>query len=264
MEVWQIGISLRQALRNGKLCLGVSVMVPSPQIVEMIAALGFDWVLIDCEHGAIGPETLELMAMAARSAGIAAIARPAAGTPQAVLQVMDRGVQGIQVPHVGSREEAARIVEAVKYHPQGTRSLAVGIRSADYGFGLAMDAYVRQANEESLVCVQVEDVDALAQIEAIASVPGIDVVFVGPSDLSQSLGYPGQKSAEPVRRAMHDAFSWITGSGMVAGTAGGEEALRAYAVDGVRYFYTHLTTLLETGARAVTDLARESINRDGI
>ncbi|MBI3918050.1 MAG: hypothetical protein HY322_13700 [Betaproteobacteria bacterium] len=123
---------MKEKLRAGEPVFGVSVMIPSPQIVEMVGAAGFDWVLLDCEHGTLTLESVELMAMAAEACGITAIARPVTRSPEHILQVLDRGVLGVQVPHVNTAEDARRVVAAVKFHPLGQRGLAAGTRAAAY------------------------------------------------------------------------------------------------------------------------------------
>src|SRR5829696_10155173 len=117
---------MKAKLAAGQPALGLSVMIPSAQIVEMAGGLGFDWVLIDCEHGAITPETVEVMIMAAEASGTTPIVRPRLNDPHHILEVMDRGAAGVQVPHVASGADAVRAVEAVKFHPLGRRSLAAG------------------------------------------------------------------------------------------------------------------------------------------
>ncbi len=239
---------LKEKLLSGEPAFGVSVMFPSPQVVEMVGRLGFDWVLIDCEHGAISPESVELMAMAAELSGITPIARPAMNSPEAILQVMDRGVMGVQVPHVNTGADAKRAVESVKYYPLGNRGLAAGSRPANYGFGLSMADYVQEANRETLVCVQLEEEEALRNIHDILAVEGVDVFFIGPSDLSQSMGYPGQSSAPAVREAMDRAFAAIVAAGKVPGSAGNAQAVSGYMARGVRYLYTHVPTLLASAS----------------
>ena len=210
----------------------------------MVGKLGFDWVMIDCEHGSVSPERIETMAMAAELTGITPIARPWTNSAEAILRVMDRGAMGVQVPHVNTADDAKRAVEAVKYYPLGERGLAAGSRPANYGFGLPMSEYVVQANADTLVCVQLEEQEALRNIDEILKVEGVDVFFVGPSDLSQSMGYPG-KSGEPVvKQAMDDAFAKIVAAGKAPGSAGNAQATNGYLGQGVQYLYTHLTTLL--------------------
>ena len=236
---------------------GLSVMIPSPQIVEMAGRLGFDWVLIDFEHGAISPETLQTMVMAAESSGITPIARPASHSEQEITKLLDAGVLGVQVPHVNTAEEAAAVVAAVKFHPLGQRGLAVGTRSAQYGIGLSQAEFVAQANRATLVCVQIEEVPALENIEAICAVEGVDVVFVGPSDLSQALGFPGRHDAPAVQDTMRKAFARIIAAGKWAGTTGEAAQLRAYRNGGVTYCYTHVTRILRTGTAEFFKGARD-------
>jgi len=241
---------LKEKLYAGQPAYGVSVMIPSPQVVEMVAHLGFDWVLIDCEHGAIGLEAVEGMVMAAEAGGIVPMVRPPTNAAEAIAQVMDRGALGVQVPHVRSAADARRAVEAVKFPPLGTRSLAVGTRAGRYGYGLSQKEYVSQANRETLVCLQLEDVEALQNAEEILAVEGVDVFFVGPSDLSQALGYPGELDAPPVREAIEALLAKIRARGRIAGSAGGAAAIRRYRELGALYLYTHLTRLLQEGAAA--------------
>ncbi|HVC11165.1 MAG TPA: aldolase/citrate lyase family protein, partial [Burkholderiales bacterium] len=140
--------TMKRKLLAGEAALGVSLMIPSPQLVEMLGALGFDWVLLDCEHGTLSAESVELMAMAAEASGMTAIARPATRSAEHILRVLDRGVLGVQVPHVNPAEEARAVVRAVKYHPLGSRGLAAGTRAATYDAHGALADYVRAANEE--------------------------------------------------------------------------------------------------------------------
>jgi 4-hydroxy-2-oxoheptanedioate aldolase len=249
---------LKEKILSGQPAFGVSLMFPSPQVVDMIGKLGFDWVLIDCEHGSISWESVEMLAMAAEASEITAIARPRSRDPEEIAALLDRGVMGVQIPHVNTAAEAQRAVAAVKYAPLGERSLAAGIRSADYGFGLSMADYVTAANRETLICIQLEEAEALRNIDEILKVDGIDVFFIGPSDLSQSLGYPGQPKAPRVREAMEKGFGAIAGAGRTAGSAGDAEATKFYLNHHVRYLYTHLTTLLSIGSREYLDAAKES------
>ena len=157
----------------------------------MLGKLGLDWVLIDGEHGSLSPESMELIIMAAEASGLTPIVRPASSTPEAILQALDRGALGVQAPHVNTAGEARRVVQAARYHPLGSRGLAAGTRAGNYGFGLSLSDHAQQANRETLVCIQLEEVEALRNLDEIVQVEGVDVFFIGPSDLSQSMGYPG-------------------------------------------------------------------------
>ena len=245
---------MKAKLAAGEPAFGVSVMFPSPHVVEMLGAFGFDWVLLDCEHGSLSPESVEVMAMAAQAAGMTPIARPMTKSPEHIAQVLDRGVLGVQVPHVVNVGDARAVVEAVKYHPLGRRGLAAGTRSANYdvtatGAHYSMAEYVRAANEATLIAVQIEDEAALAHMDAILGVDGIDVFFIGPSDLSQSMGHPGNPKAPRVAQAIDDCLARIRAAGKVAGMPSGVDNVAEVLNKGARYVYTHVPRLLAAAAR---------------
>lgn len=235
---------MKAKIQAGETAFGVSIMIPSVQIVEMVGLLGFDWILIDCEHGNITLDVAEQLTLAAEAVGLTPIARPRSNSPEEILQLMDRGVMGVQVPHVNTAEDARRAVEAVKYHPIGTRGLGGGTRAANYGLGLSMNDYLAMTNRETLVCVQIEDAAALPNIDDILKVDHIDVFFVGPNDLSQSMGYPGNPKAPPVKDAIDTVFAKIRAAGKAPGTPGTTENIRDVLNQGVLYTYNHVPKLL--------------------
>jgi 4-hydroxy-2-oxoheptanedioate aldolase len=240
----------------GEPAFGLSVMIPSPQIVESAAGMGFDWVLIDCEHGTVGLESMELMVMAAEASGVTPIVRPRTNAAEDILQAMDRGAQGVQVPHVNTGAQARSVVEAVKFHPQGRRSLAAGTRASGYGFRGSVGNFVAQANLQSLVCIQIEDEEALPNLDDILRVEGVDVFFIGPSDLSQSMGFPGDPKAPPVARAIEAALRKIVAAGKTPGMPAAAAAVQAALASGVRYIYTHVPAVLASGASAYFQSAK--------
>ena len=247
---------MKDQIRAGKPAFGVSLMFPSPQIVEMVGHAGFDWVLLDCEHGSIGPADLEVMAMAADAVGITPIAWPQSNAAADIQAVMDRGVHGVQVPHVVTRADAERAVAAVKFGPEGTRGLAAGTRPDRWGLGAKMPDFVTQANVASLVCVQIEDAEALPNLDEILTVPGVDVFFIGPSDLSQSLGYPGNPKAPAVADAIAAALAQIRKAGKAPGMPATAEALPDVLASGCLYIYNHLPRLIGAGAGGYLAAAR--------
>ena len=240
---------MKEKLRAGDPVFGVSVMIPSPQIVEMVAAAGFDWVLLDCEHGTLTLESVELMAMAAEASGITAIARPATKSPEHILQVLDRGVMGVQVPHVNTAEDAREVIAAVKYHPAGRRGLAAGTRAAVYDSQGELSDYVKAANDATLIAIQLEDRPAIENIDELLAVDGIDVYFIGPSDLSQSMGHPGNPKAPVVAQAIEQSFRKMVAAHRTPGTPATAENVRDVLDKGVRYIYTHLPRLLSSSAK---------------
>ena len=241
---------MKEKIARGEPALGCSVMFPSPQIVEMLGIAGFDWVLIDCEHGSIGAADVELMAMACDAAAITPIARPKTNSASDIQSVMDRGVMGVQVPHVNTGEDARRAVAAVKFGPGAARGLAAGTRPDAWGMGARMPDFAHAANAQSLVCVQLEHEAALRNIDAILAVEGIDVFFIGPSDLSQSMGYPGDPKALPVAKAIEETLARILDAGRIPGMPATPESLDEVLGRGCRYVYTHLPRLLSVGAGA--------------
>lgn len=239
---------MKGLIRSGRPVLGCSLMFPSPQLVEMLGHAGFDWVLLDCEHGSLSGADVEVMAMAADAVGITPIARPRSNSAADIQSVLDRGVAGVQIPHIDTAEDAARAVAAVKFGPGAGRGLAAGTRPDRWGLGAKMPDFVDQANAESLVCAQLESAAAIANAREILTVPGIDVFFIGPSDLSQSMGYPGNPKAAPVADAIADTLTLIRAAGKAPGMPATAETLAGIIASGCLYIYTHLPRLLGTGA----------------
>lgn len=232
----------------GKPAFGCSIMIPSPQIVEMIAHIGFDWVLIDMEHGTIGLESVELMVMAAEASGITPIVRPPSNSSTNVTAAMDRGARGVQIPHINTIEDARRAVAAVKFGPGDHRGLAAGTRAGRYGLAETMSEFVERSNSESLVCIQLEHSSAIDNVDALLDVEDIDVYFIGPSDLSQSMGYPGNPKAEPVKNAIEQTLKKIVAAGRTPGMPSASSDIDDVLSKGVRYTYTHLPKLLKAGS----------------
>ena len=246
---------LKWKLEAGEPAFGCSVMIPSPQIVEMVGHLGFDWVLIDLEHGTIDLETAELMIMAAEVSGLTPVARPRSNRKSDISSIMDRGAAGVQVPHVNTADDARRAVQAVKFGGGADRGLAQGTRPDNYGLSGSMDQFVAFSNEQTLVCVQLEQEAAIANVDEILAVDGVDVFFIGPSDLSQSMGYPGNPGAEPVKIAIEETLAKISAAGRTPGLPASADSVEAALASGARYVYTHLPKLLKAGASGFLEAA---------
>jgi 4-hydroxy-2-oxoheptanedioate aldolase len=247
---------MKALLRADKPALGCSIMIPSPQMVEMAAHAGFDWVLIDMEHGTIGLETAELMCMAAEARGITPIVRPRNNASAEITSVMDRGAVGVQVPHINTVDDARRALAAVKFGPGDNRGLAAGTRPDSYGLAKAMPDFVRAANAESLVCIQLEHAKAIENVDALLAVDDLDVYFIGPSDLSQSMGHPGNPKAPPVKDAIEKTLARIVAAGKTPGMPATADNLDQVIASGCRYIYTHLPKLFGAGASAFLSKGR--------
>ncbi len=185
-----------------------------------------------------------------------AIARPATRSPEHILQLLDRGVMGVQVPHVSTAADARAVVQAVKYHPLGARGLAAGTRAANYDAQGTLADYVSAANNQTLIAIQLEDAAAIENLDALLKVDDIDVFFIGPSDLSQSLGHPGEPKAPPVARAIESSLRKIVAAKRIPGMPAAFDNVNDLLGKGVRYLYTHVPKLLAASARAYLDKAR--------
>lgn len=250
--------TMKAKLRAGQPALGLSVMIPSPQLVEMAAGAGFDWVLIDCEHGTITRESAELMIMAAEASGITPIVRPRTKAHQDIVELMDCGAAGVQVPHVITGDDARAAVDAVKFHPEGRRSLAAGTRASGYGYKGSMADFTQAANRETLIAVQIEDEAALGNVGDILKVDGIDVFFIGPSDLSASMGHPGNPKAAPVAAAIERTLQAIVAAGKTPGMPATTANVASTIAKGVRYIYTHAPTLLGAASAEFLKAGRDA------
>ncbi len=198
---------LKRTLKEGGAAIGTFVLNESPDLIEIMALGGFDFVIIDTEHGPLSVETTKNLVRAAEYRGITPIARVTENTATQILRVLDVGAHGVQVPQVTTAEDARKVVDAAKYFPVGNRGMALA-RAADYGNVNALD-YFANANEETLVVVHCESKACFENLEAVASVPGVDVVFFGPFDMSQSLGIPGQID-HPVIQEMTEKVIEVT------------------------------------------------------
>ena len=181
-------MNFTQRLRQNDLLLGTMLTLPSPELAEMISSCGYDWLFMDGEHGNLS--TLDwqrmLQAVAGRSA---AIIRVATNSEREIKKILDIGADGIIAPQVNTADEARHVVACCKYPPQGIRG--VGLARAQ-GYGRSFAEYMETANDSIAVIVQAEHIDAVNNIEQIVEVEGIDAVFIGPYDLSASMGLMGQ------------------------------------------------------------------------
>ena len=179
---------IKQLLKDGRYTCGSWVSLCSPIGAEVMGLLGFDWLLIDMEHGAGDYQTLLGQLQAIGCAGdTVPFVRVQWNDPNVIKRVLDLGAYGVMVPGIRTAEEAARAVGSIRYPPEGFRGLA-GNRGAK--FGLDRD-YVGQANDEVMMILQIENEEAITNIDAILDVPGIDVAFLGPNDLSGDMGHVG-------------------------------------------------------------------------
>jgi 4-hydroxy-2-oxoheptanedioate aldolase len=207
-------------LAEGQVVFGAIIGHHAPDLVELFGAIGYDFVMIDCEHGPMSLDEVEHMVRAAEVFGITPITRIPNHEDSTILRFLDRGVQGIIVPHVNTREAARAVAGAARYHPDGHRGVAGG-RAHDYGVGVSREQSARWINSQLLVIPMVEETEAVDNLDGILSVSGVDVLHVASGDLGQSMGNPG---AAAVRDVMRKVIPRIRAGGKFVGVGGNSPA----------------------------------------
>jgi 4-hydroxy-2-oxoheptanedioate aldolase len=199
---------LLRALRAGRDVVGPNLQIPSPELVEIIGLAGFEFVMLDGEHGAAFTNLPPLLT-ACDAAGITSLVRVPSHDRSVLLPPLEMGAGGLQVPFVNTPEQAAALVREAKYPPLGDRGVSVITRAARFGFS-DRRRYLREANRETILAVQIETREAAENAEAIAAVPGVDLVFIGPADLAQSFGHPAESITAPTIRIVQDIIRRVS------------------------------------------------------
>lgn len=230
---------------------GCFLNIYAPTLVELLGFAGFDFVVIDNEHGPFSWGEVEDLVRTAELAGVAPMVRVAYG-PSDIQKALDRGAAGVHVPLINTKEQAETAVLRAKFPPLGTRGTAFSVRPANYGRKVGR-SYLDQANRETLVVVHIETPQAVENIEEILKVRGIDVCFIGPTDLSVSMGYATEGPAHPeVRKAMDHVLSVGRKQGLPVGTlAGGAAGLQQMMRWGTTYTAVGITSLVNQALDAV-------------
>ena len=237
-----------QALRSNQALRAVFNGIPSPAIVEMCAYAGFDFCIIDNEHGSASLETTEHMLRAALASGMPAAVRC---LEHDIARTLDAGAGALQIPMVNTAAHAARLVQMVKYPLaanavgiSGQRGSAFSTRAAGYGAFGGPD-HVKASNEGIALIVMIETPEGVANAAAIAAVDGVDAVFIGPNDLAHSMGHENRWGDAPVQAAIEAAIRAVSSAGKCAGIlALTHEEEQRYSAWGARYFATVTTGLI--------------------
>ena len=252
----------RDRLQQGDVLIGIFCKTTAPEFIEIVGHAGFDFCILDMEHGPVQLETLQQLIRAAEGSGVLPIVRTRDTRPESIAQPLDLGAVGIQVPQVASKAEAEAILDAAKFAPSGHRGVCRFVRAARFS---AMDrnAYFAAANS-SFVILQLEST-RLAEYRKIADIPGVDILFIGPYDLSQSLGVPGNIEHPRVLEEMQKIVAIAKRKNKTIGVfadspsqsqrwiAAGVQYI-AYSVD-VGLFYTACSDTVNT-LRKLTQLAK--------
>jgi 4-hydroxy-2-oxoheptanedioate aldolase len=211
----------KRAILAGRQQIGLWVSLANPYSAEIVAGAGFDWLVIDGEHSPNDPPSVLPQLQAVAPYPSEPVVRPAWNDTVLIKRYLDIGARSLLVPYVQDADEAAAAVAAIRYPPRGVRGVAGVTRASRYG---RIDGYVKRAESELCLLVQIETRRGLDQLEAIARVDGVDGVFIGPSDLAAGLGHLGEPGNAEVQSAIKDAIGRIRACGKPAGILATDEA----------------------------------------
>lgn len=231
----------KEKLQNGQVVTTISGLQTS-DIIDFLGPLGFDAAWIECEHGPVDWDALGDMTRACDLWGMSSITRVNANDPGIITRTLDRGSMGIVVPHVNTREAAEQAAQSAKYAPLGYRGMFGGRQS----FGVA--DYFDTANDQTMVVVLLEEAEALGNLDDILKVDNIDVFFVAPSDLAQTMGHIGHPEHPEVQSAIDGALGKIVNAGRTPGTLVNDANMERYMEMGVKFTMTSWNGWVVRGA----------------
>ena len=231
----------KDKLKSGGVVTTISGLASS-DIIDFLGPMGFDAAWLETEHGSVTWDQLGDMTRACDLWGVTPITRVTSNEPWLITRTLDRGSMGIVVPHVNSKEAAEKAAQSAKYAPIGYRGMFGGRQS----FGVA--DYFHQANDQTMVVVLLEEAEALRNLDEILQVDNIDVFFVAPSDLAQTMGHVGNPGHPDVQRAIDESIARIIAAGRVPGTLANDENISDYLAKGVKFVMTSWNAWVARGA----------------
>ncbi len=248
--------TLSAKLASQPYLVGTFVELHTPQTMELLGLAGFDFAIIDCEHNAFPSALVEDMIRAAATTDLVPIVRVAECNATQIRLPLDSGAAGVQIPQVESAAMAAAAAKAARFHPRGERGMHPYVRSASYR-AYPTAEYLPQVNQDVSVIVHIEGNGGVAEMRDIIHTPGIDVAFLGPYDLSQALGVPGQVNDPRITRLIEEAVA-MAPAGTVIGTyADSPEGVKRWAAAGVRYLTVGIDVgFLLSHAREIVQAAK--------
>lgn len=245
-------------LRAGETVFGCFVRYPEPALIEMLGYYGWDYLMFDGEHSTISPRDCENLCRAAELRGVSTLVRVPVNQQPIILRYLDTGVQGVMTPMINSVADAESAVRSVKYPPRGARGVA-GVRAADYGQvqPFSFKDYIARANDETMLVAQIETAAAVEALPDIVRVPDVDVLFIGPTDLSTSLGVPGELQHPKVQEAFSRIIEVVTASDKALGIlVPNAEAARQWMGRGARFILIVVDALLGPACRTYLNTLR--------
>ena len=247
---------IKHKLKRNEPCVGLISNLPSPHLTEIFGISGFEFIVFDLEHSAMSEETLEGLVRASKLKNLVPLARVQKNDPSSILRVLDAGCLGVMVPNIETREEARKAVSSARYRPDGIRGINWKVTASEWG---AVDPieYARSANENILTIIQIETVEGVRNLESILDVEGIDVIIVGPADLSASMGHPGDPGNPDVQISIEKVIGICKKSNVAMGIGAttDKEKLTAARENGALLFYFNPAEfILEHCFRLVEDI----------
>ncbi len=208
---------LREKLEAGQPVIGSFVKITDAAVVEIMGRAGFDFAIIDMEHGPITVETAQNSVRAAELSGISPIIRVSQNDPVEILRCLDIGAEGVEVPQIRNAEDAETMVSAARFHPKGDRGVCRYVRAAGYS-SIDRHEHFQASNERTITIAHLEGLEAVKNLDEIMAVDGVDILFIGPYDLSQSVGVPGEVTHPSVVRQMEKVIAVARTAGKLVGT----------------------------------------------
>ena len=234
-------------LASGERVVGCFLRHATSDLAEYLALLGWDFLVFDGEHGSVTSRDVSDLSRAVELHGVTPMARVPTNLSHPILRFLDAGAHGLHVPWVNTASDADRAVQWIKYHPRGVRGLA-GNRSGEYALNIPLSEAVELANRETLSVIHIETLQAVEAIEEYVKIDGLDVLFLGPTDLSQSMGLVGQKDHPRLLDAMDRVASVVADSDKTLGLfAPSLDTAEEWISKGVRYITTGMEGFLKAG-----------------
>ncbi len=245
---------LKKRLKAGEVDVGPFCIIPSMAMVEALGRGGMDFLIIDTEHGPIDMQSAQDMCIAADHVGVAPIVRVGENHESLILRALDIGSAGVQIPQINTVDDARNAVGAAKYDPIGERGLSIFTRAGDY-FEHEGEGFIESQNDDTVVVVHIEGQRGLDNLDEIMTVDGIDVLFLGPYDISQSLGMPGQVRDRKVEDAIRKADADASAQGRAVGSYAKDVDMGKWLLDiGVGYLSINVdATIYMQACRSIVE-----------
>ena len=228
-------MSIKEKLKKGEIVVGPFVIIPSVTMVDTLGFSGMDFCILDTEHGPLSIETANELVIASHATGISPIIRVGSKEEWPILRALDIGSDRVQVPQINTKSDAEKVINAAKYSPLGNRGVSIFTRAGKY-FSSEGKNHTDEQNDKTMVIVHIEGEEGLNNLDSIMEVNGIDVLFLGPYDISQSLGVPGDVRNPIVEKALKEASINARDNGRVVGSYAKDIEMAKWLIDqGVQY-----------------------------